>query len=388
MLPVQEGGDLGQEGGVELVPTVHDGFFERRVEEQLVVPLHVTHLPAFGLFEIGVVAVPEGDVEVPYMVHLQRLPLLLREVGALPDVSVRILGDFLNDVVVDEGRDVDVGTVGVVVLALDPFEGVLEAVEPFLDVLLLDLGRILRLVEHHGGVPDGLEADGLVHRLFDFQVVAALEILLRRHFDVDPVPCDFLVVGEGIDALVLPVEVHFHAEHVRSPAHAANAGDFHGHDVPQEGFVAVVRKQDPVLVAPAAEHAGLLVQLDPPGLLGHAPGGVPAALDPAGHLQGLLVGIEAGRVLEAEGGLDIVLLAVDGLPAFRGDIDRRNPEVGRNDLVVQRIDVGWFGLLAGVDGFLRFPSVVELHRLAVGGPDSQVLQVAVGIEGNAFFQGC
>ena len=388
-MPVQEGGNLGQEGGVEFVPAVHDGLLERRVEEQLVVPFHVTHLPAFGLLEVRVVAVPEGDVEVPHVVHLQRLSLFFGQVGALSDVSVRILGDFLDDVIVDEGRNVDVGAIAVVVLALDPFEGVLEAVEPLLDIFLLRRRRLFRLMEHYGRAPDGIEAHGLIHGLFDLEVIAALEVRFFRHFDVDPVPRDLLVVGEGIYALILTVEVHFDAEHHGGPAHAANAGDFHGHDVPQEGLVAVVREQDPVLVAPAAEDGGLLVQFDPVGFLGHAPGGVSAALDAAGRLHDLFVGIEAGRVFEPESRLDIRLLAVDGLSAFGSDMDRGNLEVRGDDLVVQRIDVrglGRLGRILGIDGLFGFPAIVELHRLAVGGPDPEIFQVSVGIDGNTFLQ--
>ena len=131
---------------------------------------------------------------------------------------------------------------------------------------------------------------------------------------------------------------------------------------------------------------GLLVQLDPVGSLGHAPGGVAPALDPAGQLQGLLVRVEAGRVLEPEGGIDIIILAVDGFSAFGGDMDRRYLEVRGDGLVVQRVDVRRLGRVHGLFGLLGLPAVVELHRLAVGGPDPQVLEVAVGIEGDAFLQ--
>ena len=68
-------------------------------------------------------------------------------------------------------------------------------------------------------------------------------------------------------------------------------------------------------------------------------------------------------------------------------MDRRNPEVRGDGLVVERVDVRRLGRVHGFFGLLGLPAVVELHRLAVGGPDSQVFQVTVGIEGDAFLQG-
>ena len=122
------------------------------------------------------------------------------------------------------------------------------------------------------------------------------------------------------------------------------------------------------------------------GLLGHTPGRVSPTPDLAGHLYGLLVGIETGRVFEPEGCFDIILLAVDGLSAIRDDMNHRDSEIGRDGFVVQRVDVRWFGRIHGILGFFGLPAVVEFHRLAVGGPDSQVFQVTVGIEGDAFLQ--
>ena len=187
------------------------------------------------------------------MVHLHLLASFLGDERALAKVSVDVLCEFLDDVVVDERIDIYIFgiTCGLrIILRLQCF---LKGVEKSFDVSKLLCSRLLRIAEHHWHSHRCPPAGGLILLLLYLEVVASCNcftfvVILPYKGYVHTVRRDLLVLAKSVYTLIAAVKVHLYAAHTRRPAEAAYLRQLHSHDVADKGSVGIVGKQCPFLV--------------------------------------------------------------------------------------------------------------------------------------------
>ena len=201
---------------------------------------------------------------------------------ALADISVNVLGQLPDNVVVDEGVHIYVCGISLDrILEIGAVECSLEIIEKRNDRLVLLIRRRIRLLElDRDGTSARAETKRLVERGLDFEIHIPC-----RNVDIHLVPAHILLLEKIVNSLIIIIYPDLHYAELGSPLHFHDRGRGHSHHIAQQALVRIVGQEDPAFVRRHSQDLILCRELYLERLLRHIPGRIDPSLDADSTLQ-------------------------------------------------------------------------------------------------------